>query len=146
MVATSPSVFPFFYIDSVASLVVTYSKSGIHQKQSQSALRLALPSLDLLVQLLGPTYARFHDWLVTNTETQKHRNTDVCVVLWCNGAFPREPLEWLATATFARQIYKGAQFVPYLLLCFIESRLISPSSLPRPPSSPLPLKRPCLVY
>jgi hypothetical protein len=104
----------------------------------------------------------FHDWLVTNTETQKHkytetqihrntntqkhRNTDVCVVPLCNGAFPWEPLEWLATATFARQIYKGAQFVPSLPLCFIESRLISPSSLPLHPFSTPPLKRPCLVY
>jgi hypothetical protein len=47
-----------------------------YQKQFSFAPRLALPSLDPIVQLLGPPCILFDDWFNTKPQTQTDGQTD----------------------------------------------------------------------
>jgi hypothetical protein len=113
-----------------------------HQKHLSPAPRLALPSLDSIVQHLGLSCIVFDDWFNTKTQTQTDRQTDrlaqtntdgqtdksLCCVL-CERQVPLGALGELTFATDSQRLYKEARLYPFRSYARMKSRLISPSSL-----------------
>jgi hypothetical protein len=134
--------FLFVYFVSVASITVVYSITRKYQKQLSFVPCLALPSLDLIVHLLGSPCILFDDWFSTKTQTQTDRRTDrlaqtntdgqtdnsLCCVL-CQRRVPLGALGELTFATGSQRLYKEARLYPFRSYALMNSRLTSPSSL-----------------